>query len=155
MVEFIREPLQVPILDPRPEFSRIVPDIAESQTAYQILVSSSKEKLVRNEVDLWNSNKTFSPKSSEIEYAGGKLSDNSAYFWKVRIWTKKDKPSLYSDIQSFKTGILNGYATTRNKFLETFIKPILLIRTGTDYYFLDFGKDAFGTLMLDITPSCI
>ncbi len=153
MVEFIREPEQVPILDIKPEFSWIVPVMAESQTAYQILVSSSKEKLIRDEVDFWNSNKTLSSRSSEIEYAGGNLLNNTSYFWKVRIWNKKGKPSLFSQIQSFKTGILNGYATTRNNFMGTFIKPEKLVKTRNNHYFADFGKDAFGTLVLDITPS--
>jgi len=54
MVEFIREPQTVQILDPRPEFSWIVPDVAGKQTAYQILVSSSKELLARDIGDLWN-----------------------------------------------------------------------------------------------------
>ena len=153
MVEFIREPEQVPILDPKPEFSWIVPDMAESQTAYQILVSSSKEKLARNEVNFWNSNKTPGSRSSEIEYAGGNLSNNTTYFWKVRIWNNKGKPSLYSEIQSFKTGKLDGYATTGNNFMATFIKPEKLVKTGDNQYFADFGKDAFGTLVLDISPT--
>ena len=35
-----------------------------------------------------------------------KLSDNSKYFWKVRIWDRKGKPSSWSEIQSFRTGVL-------------------------------------------------
>ena len=52
MIEFIREPEHVAICDPRPEFSWIVPDVAGRQTAYQILVSSSKEILSRDIGDL-------------------------------------------------------------------------------------------------------
>jgi len=37
MIEFIRNPEYVRILDPRPEFSWIVPDNTLKQTAYQIL----------------------------------------------------------------------------------------------------------------------
>ena len=91
MVEFIRNPGQVRILDAKPEFSWIVPDDAESQTAYQLLVSSSKELLSKDIGDLWNGIKTISSKSVEVEYAGGKLSENSTYFWKVRIWSEKGK----------------------------------------------------------------
>ncbi len=89
MVEFIRKPFQVRILDPKPEFSWIVPDDAESQTAYQVLVSSSKEMLSKDIGDLWNGVRTISSKSVEVEYAGGNLSENSTYFWKVRIWSRK------------------------------------------------------------------
>ena len=43
MVEFIREAENVKILDPKPEFSWVVPEKAGNQTACQILVSSSKD----------------------------------------------------------------------------------------------------------------
>ena len=153
MVEFIREPDKVRILDPRPEFSWIVPDMAGSQTAYQIMVSSSKEKLTVNEADLWNSNKTFSSRSTEIEYSGNLLRDNTTYYWKVRIWDKKGRPSLYSGIQIFKTGTLYSYATTGNTFMVTYIRPEKFVKTGVNQYFADFGKDAFGSLLLEITPT--
>src|SRR5512140_947319 len=93
MVEFIREADQVRILDPKPEFTWIVPDNAGNQTAFQILVSSSLDKAERDEADTWNGNQTISSNSSEVEYAGPELKENSSYFWKVRIWNKTGKPS--------------------------------------------------------------
>lgn len=130
MIEFIREPEQVLISDQKPEFSWIVPDNAGKQTAYQILVSSSKELLSRDIGDLWDGIRTISSKSVEVQYSGGNLTDNSTYFWKVRIWDRKERPSSWSEIQSFKTGLLKDYATTGNRFLETLIKPEKLIKTG-------------------------
>lgn len=153
MVEFIREPEQVLISDPKPEFSWIVPDDAIKQTAYQILVSSSKDLLSRDIGDLWNGIKTINSNSVEVQYSGGNLADNSKYFWKVRIWDRKGRPSSWSDIQSFKTGILKNYATAANRFIETIIKPEKLIKTGEKSYFVDFGRDAFGNLELKINPT--
>lgn len=153
MVEFIRNPGQVRILDSKPEFSWIVPDDAESQSAYQILVASSKELLSKDIGDLWNGLRTVSSKSVEVEYAGGKLSENSTYFWKVRIWSKKGKPSSWSAIKSFKTGSFIKYATTGNIFTETLISPERIIKTADNHYFADFGKAAFGTLVLEINPT--
>ena len=152
MVEFIREPQYIPILDPWPEFSWIVPDNAGKQTAFQILVSSSKELLSRDIGDMWNGGRTAGSASVEVQYSGDRLSGNSVYFWKVRIWDRKGKPSSWSEIQSFKTGILKDYATTGNRFTETLIRPEKLVRTGESSYFADFGKDAFGTLALEIAP---
>ena len=100
MVEFIREPDKVLILDPEPEFSWIVPDNAGRQSAYQILVSSSKELLLRDIGNLWNGVKTNGSMSVEVQYSGEKLADNSTYFWKVRIWGSKGKSSSWSEIQS-------------------------------------------------------
>jgi len=152
MVEFIRNPAQVRILDSKPEFSWIVPDKAIKQTAYQILVSSSKVILDHDEGDFWNSNKTIGSGSSEVEYKGRDLSDNSIYFWKVRIWNEKGKLTSWSESHSFKTGQLKDYSTTPNAVVATFIKPQKLIKTGDKQYFADFGKDAFGTLLLEISP---
>jgi len=152
MVEFIREPQHVLILDPKPEFSWIVPDNAGKQTACQILVSSSKELLSRDTGDLWNGVKTVGSTSVEVQYSGEKLADNSTYFWKVRIWDRRGRPSSWSGIQSFKTGVLKDYATTGNRFTETLIRPEKLVRTGGNSYFADFGKDAFGTLVLETEP---
>ena len=45
MVEFIRDTDHVYILDSQPEFSWIVPEKIKYQSAYQILVATSKEKL--------------------------------------------------------------------------------------------------------------
>jgi hypothetical protein len=153
MVEFIREPEKVKILDSKPEFSWIVPVKTGSQTAYQILVSSSEEKLARNEIDQWNSNKTLSSRSTEILYSGGTLRNNTTYYWKVRVWDKKGKPSSFSAIQAFKTGNLKEYATTGNNFVVSYISPAKFIKTGVDHYFIDFGKDAFGTLTIDISSA--
>jgi alpha-L-rhamnosidase len=152
MVEFIRKPGEVRILDSKPEFSWIVPDITYAQTAYQVLVSSSKELLSKDIGDFWNGIKTINSKSVEVEYSGEKLSENSTYFWKVRIWNDKGKPSSWSGIQSFKTGSFKDYATTGNMFIETLINPERFIKTGDDHYFADFGKDAFGTLVLELNP---
>ncbi|KAA3655736.1 MAG: hypothetical protein DWQ10_16980, partial [Calditrichaeota bacterium] len=44
MVEFIREPENVKIADPLPEYSWSVPGHAVRQTGFQILVSSSLDK---------------------------------------------------------------------------------------------------------------
>jgi alpha-L-rhamnosidase len=60
------------------------------QTAYQILVASNKERLERDEGDLWDSGKVESDQSLHIAYAGKPLTSRMQCFWKVRVWT----PSL-------------------------------------------------------------
>lgn len=152
MTEFIREPDFVKIADPKPEFSWIVPDEAVKQTAWQILVSSSREKLAKNEVDLWNSGITPGSKSTEIEYRGALLEENSVCFWKVRIWDRKGNPTGYSEIQSFRTGKFETYATTRNRFLTASILPVKILKIGPESFFIDFGKAAFARLEFELSP---
>jgi alpha-L-rhamnosidase len=152
MVEFIRDGSCIKILDPYPEFSWIVPQKAVSQTAYQIIVASSAEKIAKNEGDIWNSFRVKGSASTEVEYAGDELSENSLYYWKVKIWDNKRKPSQWSEINIFKTGSFKGYSTTSNRFAETRAHPLNMTITGTNRFFADFGKDAFGTLDLNLNP---
>ena len=152
MVEFIREPGEIKILDLNPEFSWIVPQNAESQKAYQILIASTREKLEKNNGDIWDSKRINNSISSEVGYNGNTLSPNTLYFWKVRIWNSKNIPTEYSYIQSFTTGNPSSYSTTQNKFQSNLINPKRIIKLSDDSYFIDFGKDAFGTLILKLEP---
>jgi alpha-L-rhamnosidase len=63
------------------------------QTAYQVLVASSKEKLASDEGDFWDSGKINSNQSIHVVYAGIPLISNNKCFWKVKIWTNKGESS--------------------------------------------------------------
>ena len=54
-VELIRNPELVDILDRTPEYGWSLPEESTFQSAYQILVSSSPDKLASNIGDIWNS----------------------------------------------------------------------------------------------------
>jgi len=148
MIEFIREPDQTLVLDPNPEFSWIVPVEAEFQTAYQIQIATSKSLLQKNKADIWDSGKIINNNSIEISYPGNQIYDNTTYFWRVRIWNKKNNPVSFSKIQVFKTGKLELYASTNNRFICKLNQPDICIKNKLDNYFIDFGKDAFATLLL-------
>ena len=152
MTELIREPENVPILDLKPEFSWIVPENAIFQKGYQILVASSKEKLENDVADIWDSKQIFSNKSTEVEFGGSDLASKSTYFWKVRIWDNNGISSKYSSVQTFTTGRVVNYLTTRNRFQTKLISPTKFVKISDKHYFADFGKDAFGTLVLKFNP---
>jgi len=59
------------------------------QEAYQIIVSSSVEKLNKNDGDMWNTGKVNSNKTINITYNGKTPESCSTYFWKVKVWTNK------------------------------------------------------------------
>ncbi len=65
-----------------------------SQVAYQILVASSKQKLERDEGDLWDTGKVNSVESKNIAYRGKRLEKNNDYWWKVRLWNQPDQKEL-------------------------------------------------------------
>lgn len=63
------------------------------QTAYQVLVASSKEKLARNEGDYWSSGKIQSSQSIHVPYAGRALISRMSCYWKVKVFTSKGESS--------------------------------------------------------------
>jgi hypothetical protein len=149
MVEFIREPESTFILDSKPEFSWILADAAISQKGFQIIVSSRKEFIDKNNGDVWDSGLVNSGNSSNISFGGTALKENSKYFWKVRIQDSKGRFTDYSEVQIFRTGKFGDLITTPNVFQIEKIKPISVIKTSDGNTLIDFGKDAFGTIQLD------
>ena len=137
-------------MDLKPEFTWVVPAAVSKQSAYRILVSTTVESLEKNEADVWDSGKISGDQSVEVE-CGVSLKPGTSYTWKVIIWDLKGKPTGFSEIQSFKTGSSVNYLTTANKFHAPLINPVILEKTSAKGYFADFGKDAFGTLMLSIS----
>lgn len=123
------------------------------QRAYQIILSTSINELKKNR-GVWNSGKIVSGESSNIQYGGKRLAPNTRYFWKVRIWNRNCHKSGYSDIQSFQTGPLTKkYATSKYQVTLHYIKPRNIFRKSGDHFFIDFGKDAFGTLQIDFSKN--
>jgi alpha-L-rhamnosidase len=145
-VETIRDPRFTNIIDSKPEFSWVVPQGAGIQKAYQILVSSEKEKIENNIGDVWNSGIVRSSQSFNVEFGGGQLMVNTSYFWKVRIFDADNRLSEYSAAQQFQTGEFGEKLTSHNWFLVERIKPVHFKKNDDGSYFADFGKAAFGTL---------
>lgn len=151
-VECIREPRYTKIIDSRPELSWIVPREAVQQKGYQVLVASSKQNIDNNIGDVWNSGVVRNNQSINVEI-GTELKENSAYFWKVRIFDKDNRISEYSAPQQFTTGTFGEELTSSNWFQIEKIKPVNFKRNSDGSYFADFGKDAFGTLALHYTAT--
>lgn len=76
------------------------------QTAYEILVASSKEKAAANMGDLWTSGKINSNQSIHIKYNGKTLQSRTTCFWKVRVYTNNGI-SAWSNTAYFTIGLLN------------------------------------------------
>jgi len=66
------------------------------QTAFQILVASSRTKLDRDSADVWDANKTSTSMAPSASYAGPPLVSDTVYYWKVRVWDQRGRPSTWS-----------------------------------------------------------
>ncbi len=93
-----------------PEFSWLISSYENGvgQSAYQIVLDADERNLNSENKCAWNSGKVTSPSASWIPYGGNDLKSATKYFWKVRIWDNKDKPSIWSETSSFITGLINN-----------------------------------------------
>jgi hypothetical protein len=80
------------------------------QSAYQILVATSRALLNRNQGDAWDSGKTAGGLAPSVVYGGSPLSTDTLYFWKVRVWDANGRPSDWSGAATFLTGMLHSSA---------------------------------------------
>lgn len=131
LVNGISAPDAIDIAAPR--FSWIMNDAdrGETQSAWQVVVSS-------NGKTIWDSGKVPSSASSSVPYGGPGLTPAAKYGWKVRLWDKDGNESPFSAESSFITGlsktdwtasfIWDGTANENNfaRFRKTFAvrKPV-------------------------------
>ena len=78
------------------------------QAAYQILVTSSPEKLAAGSGDVWDSGKVKSSESVGITYSGRKLDARTRYYWAVRVWDEKGISSQSREIAWWETGLIDS-----------------------------------------------
>jgi alpha-L-rhamnosidase len=74
------------------------------QTAYEIRVATSADRL--GKPDVWDSGKQASAESAGIAYAGPKLESRRRYYWTVRVWDSKGRPSTSVETAWWEMGLL-------------------------------------------------
>jgi len=126
--EYAINPLGIDVAQPRFNWELQSHRRGQMQSAYQILVASSEEKLKQNFADLWDSGKVLSSRSVNIAYNGKALASGQKCWWKVRCWNKPsddgidmlkpfhdakvleelqtEMPSSYSEPATFEMGLL-------------------------------------------------
>ena len=80
----------------------------QKQTAYQILVASSPEKLDESNADIWNTGKVASDQSVAVIYKGKTLKSRQICYWKVKVWDKDGKASEYSKTSTWEMALLSA-----------------------------------------------
>ncbi len=80
----------------------------QRQMAYRILVASTKELLVRDQGDLWDSGQVASDETFGIPYAGRPLRSFERAYWKVRAWDKDHKETSWSGVETWTMGVLSA-----------------------------------------------
>lgn len=106
--EYNANPLGIEAAQPR--LSWIIQSSVPStvQTAYQILVSDSKEKLQKNQGNIWDSKKVNTNQSIQVIYKGLPLLAAKKYYWKVRVWNQQNLSSSWSNVSFWQMGLLTA-----------------------------------------------
>ncbi|MEQ1821057.1 MAG: family 78 glycoside hydrolase catalytic domain [Fimbriimonadaceae bacterium] len=84
--EFRSNPLGVDSPIPRLSWILEADGKDQVQSAYRVLVASSKAHLDRQEGDLWDSGKVVTRAQNNIEYRGKRLAAGKECFWIVQVW---------------------------------------------------------------------
>jgi len=104
------EPLGIDTFRPRFRWLLESSERGQLQSAYQVLVATSLEKLEAGIGNKWDSGKVRSDNSVEVFYGAGGIASGERAYWKVRIWDGKGKISAYSIPSSFEMGLLKTSA---------------------------------------------
>jgi alpha-L-rhamnosidase len=107
--EYLENPQVVDVLYPRLSWVNIAEegDREQVQTAWEIKVATTKDKLTNDQADLWSSDKVVSSQSVNILYNGKVLLSRQDCWWQVRTWDKKGKVSEWSEPAFWSMGLLN------------------------------------------------
>lgn len=80
----------------------------EHVTGYRIVVASTRERLDRDEGDLWDSGRVASGTTTLVEYAGKALASRQACHWKVRSWDREGRAGPWSEPARWEMGLLES-----------------------------------------------
>ncbi len=107
--EYLGNPSVIDILSPRLSWinKTVRDDIqGQRQTAWQIRVASSPDKLSAGNPDLWDSGKTKNDSSLFIKYDGKPLQSCQQCWWQVRVWDANKNISEWSEPAYWGMGLL-------------------------------------------------
>jgi alpha-L-rhamnosidase len=104
--EYLNDPLGIGEAHPRLSWVLESAVRGQSQSAYQVLVSSSRGNLDKDIGDLWDTGKITGDQTTQIAYAGKALTSRQQCFWKVKSWDAGDQQTSFSQPALWTMGLL-------------------------------------------------
>ncbi|UCE41879.1 MAG: family 78 glycoside hydrolase catalytic domain, partial [Candidatus Aminicenantes bacterium] len=155
--EYLENPIGMDTKKPRFSWMLKHSERGQTQTAFQLIVSSDP---LAEDADIWDSNKIVSDRSLLVAYDGKSLESDRTYFWKVRYWDDQDVPSPYSQVAQFDTGLFNPedwegeWIGGKNQLRKEFfvngqVKRGRVYVCGLGYYELRLNGKKVGNNVLD------
>ncbi len=106
--EYRPNPLGIDVVKPRLSWIVESSQRGQVQTAYQILVADTEDKLAYGHGELWDSGKVESDQSNQVVYGGMPLRSRMQCYWKVRVWDKDGIASAWSEPAMWMVGLLKS-----------------------------------------------
>lgn len=165
--EYDTNPIGLDILTPQLSWRIEAKERNKLQNAYRIIVADSRERIMQDDANIWDSGKIDSNRSTGVLYEGAKLNSRQRYFWKVKIWTDDNVESDWSEIAYFEMGLLSqedwvaewiGSDTLWEGRVKYFRKPFIVNKkiekarfyiSGIGYYELFVNGKRIGNHVLD------
>jgi alpha-L-rhamnosidase len=104
--EYRVNPLGIDERLPRLSWIDISPLQAQRQTAYEIMVATTAQRLQDDQPDLWNTGKIASDETVNLAYAGQRLTSRQRCYWKVRVWDQDGSAGPWSEAAWWEMGLL-------------------------------------------------
>ena len=102
------------------------------QTAYQILASSTLDRLTKEDGDLWDSGRVQSADFQHIDYQGKPLASGEQIFWKVKVWTGANQVAPWSPPASWTMGLLSPGEWNLARWIS--LRAALNINNSIEYH---------------------
>jgi predicted GH43/DUF377 family glycosyl hydrolase len=130
--ELAVDPLGVDVEKPRLSWTVESDSRGARQSAYEIMVASSAEKLAADDGDFWASGKVASDETLHVPYDGKPLRSTQQVFWKVRVWDEAGSRSAWSAPATFTMGLLDEKDWRAKWIVAPWVSESLLLRREFD-----------------------
>ena len=163
--EHLTKPLGIETAHPRFRWLLESERRGELQTAYQVVVATSPEKLQAEVGDKWDSGKVASDNSVEVVYGGTGLASGERAYWKVRVWDRDGRPGPYSTPSFFEMGLrsagdwrgtwiaakkgISAPLLRRDFLIDGTVRRARLYISGLGYYELSINGKRIGDRVLE------
>jgi alpha-L-rhamnosidase len=106
--EYRADPQGIDVRQPRLGWNSEADGRTQAQSAYEVLVSSSRPGLAGDRGDLWESGRVESGQSAHVTYGGAALKSRQRCYWKVRVWDQAGRPSNWGPPAAWSMGLLEA-----------------------------------------------
>ena len=138
------------VFNTQPHFDWLNAKNISKVSAWRVLVASNLQNLNNNIGDIWDSKKQ-SGSQHPVVFAGKPLVVGNVYYWKVQQWNEVGAVTSFSQPTAFYLAATDSVNFGAHAPLAAELQPpSKFLNQMNGAYFIDFGKDAFSQLQLNL-----